>query len=296
MGLSASNIAVRNNYLYRHSLTPLANQDAISRGAYSIPSPDPLAPSTTAYGTNANPLDGGPVYVNSAQVLAQNAVTSSNISVTQSSIETGSNLQKAISTIAEQSTASRFNTNNNVFTTNKTANVQTANNTKTFSPISTSSNVRTQSPVFQSQMVVTGRNANINSQQAANIATVNANYNVNLSQQGTQAIKALQSAAANAASQNASMFAKVDGTIPLAAASISDFSVTTPSTSNVNSQDNLINTFNKLMNGDGHGGGGATLAQSQEKEHSQQGQQQQQHPFASKPKEDKRKKGLDFMA
>lgn len=296
MGISASSISGRNNYLYKHSLPPLANQDAISRGAYSSPSASALSPSTTAYGTNANPLNGGPVYVTSAEILAKNAITNSNISVSKSSIETGANLQQALTSISEQTPAPRFNSNNNVFTTNRTANVQPGNNANIFSPGSTTNNIQTQSAVFESQMIVTGRNANINGQTAADIAAVNANYNVNISQQGTQALLALQSAAANAAAQGASMFARVDGTIPLAAASFSDFSSTTPSTAGTNSPDNLVKTFNKMMNGDGHGGGGATLAQPQKEEQSQQGQQQPKHPFATTKNEEIKKKGLDFMA
>ena len=144
-------------------------------------------------------------------------------------------------------------------------------------------------------MIVTGRNADINAQTASNIASVNANYNVNISSQGAQALQSLQNSAALAA-QGKSMFSRVDGTIPLAAATISDFSATTSSASGVNSQDNLIKTFNKMMNGDGHGGGGATLAQPKKEEQSQQGHQQASNPFASKKNEELKKKGLDFMA
>lgn len=291
MGISASSISGRNNYLYKHSLPPLANQTAISQGAYSLPSASALSPSTTAYGTNANPLNGGPVYITSAQVLAQNAITSSNVSVSQNAIETGSNLQQALATISEQTPAPRFNSNNNVFTTNKTANIQPGSNTNAFS----TNNIQTQSAVFESQMIVTGRNASINAETASNMASVNANFNVNISQQGAQALQALQNSAALAA-QGKSMFSKVDGTIPLAAASFSDFSSTTPSTSSVNSPDNLIKTFNKMMNGDGHGGGGATLAQPKKEEQSQQGHQQPPNPFASNKNEELKKKGLDFMA
>ena len=291
MAISASSISGRDNFYYKHSLPPLANQTAISQGAYSLPSASALSPSTTAYGTNANPLNGGPVYITSAQVLAQNAITNSNVSVSQNAIETGTNLQQALATISEQTPAPRFNSNNNVFTTNKTANIQPGSNTNSFS----TNNIQTQSAVFESKMIVTGRNANINAQTASNIASVNANYNVSLSEQGAQALQALQNSAAMAA-QGKSMFSRVDGTIPLAAATISDFSATTSSASGVNSQDSLTKTFNKMMNGDGHGGGGATLAQPKKEGQSKQGQQQSSNPFASNKNEELKKKGLDFLA
>lgn len=272
MGISASNLNISNNSIFRSIATPGVNTAAISRGAYMVPSATVLSPSTTAYGTNANPITGGPAYVDSAQVLAQNmaanasaaatktnVTTTSNAATTQNAIESSSVIQQTIQQIATQTPGSRFNSNNNIFTTS-------AQPTNTFSNTSTTSNIRTQSPVFENALAITGRNATVNAETAANFAAVNANFNIKMSQQGAQALQALQNSATIAAMQGSFITARMDGMIPVSAATLSDFSSTTSSTSS-NSKifDNITETFNHIMGGGGHGGGGS-LAQPQKEE------------------------------
>lgn len=280
MGISASNLSGSN--IFRNIQTPFANRAEITRGMFRTSSSSALAPSNTAYGTNANAALGGPTYISSAAVLAQNAITSSNIVTTQSSIEQGSSLQQALSTIAAQTPGANAS---NIFTTSKTQNIQpqqTGVNTKEFSPVNVFSNIRTSSPVIDNGLSLTGRNANIDNQQAANIAAVQAGLNLKFSAQGTQALQALQNNAALAAMQAANITGRMDGMIPIAAATLSDFSsTTTSSTSNNRVFDNVTSTFNQILGEGGQGGGGGLF------------QPQRDEEASSNPQE--KKKGLNLL-
>ena len=284
MGISASSFSNNQNYVYRYIPNAFPNTAEISRGAYGkSPSASALSPSSTAYGTNANPSVGGPAYTSSAAVLAQNAVTTSNVVTTSNTVASGTELQNAINTIAQQSSSPRFTSNKNVFTTSTTPAQTQQGNANTFSPVKTYTPSTTSSAIFESKVAITGQNANISAQNAANLAGVNASFNVKVSQQAAQAIQALQIAAASAAAQATNITGRMDGMIPVAAATLSDFSATTSSTaSNLKVFDNITETFNHILGGGGHGGGGAMLGQSQSEEEGSQ------NP--------KKKKGMDFMA
>ncbi|MEW5820803.1 MAG: hypothetical protein AB1782_11480, partial [Cyanobacteriota bacterium] len=66
MALSPVNFNLSNSEIFRNIATPLTDRSAISRGAFRIPSPDPLAITNTAYGTNANPALAGNTFISSA--------------------------------------------------------------------------------------------------------------------------------------------------------------------------------------------------------------------------------------
>lgn len=283
MGLSASSLSSNSNYTYRSIQQPFANRAEISRGLFRVPSADAVSPSNTAYGTNANAslAASSPAYVSSAQVLAQNAVVKSNVITTQPAIETGTELEQALNQIASQTPGSRFNTKTSVFQTQQTQ--QPQSNANIFSNTQTSSNITTQRPVFESTATLTGRNASVNAETAANLATVNANYNLKVSQEGTQALQALQRAAMVSAMHGTNVTSRMDGMIPVAAATLSDFSSTTSSsTRGPKVFDNITETFNHIMGGGGQGGGGSALAQP--------GSDQEN------PSEKEKKKGINFMA
>lgn len=289
MGISASNInpyGFNSNYAYSHYQAPFVNRSEITMGAFKVASADPLAPSSTSYGVNANPSTGGPAYTPSSAYLSQNAAVSSNVITTQNAIETGNQLQSATNQIAQQTPGSRFNTTQGVFTTNQA--VQPAT---TVTPnINTFSNIQTQSPVME----LTGRNAQISGQTAADFASVNANLNIQYSQQTNQALIALQNAATAAAmNRSANVTGRMDGMIPVSAATISDFSSTTPSAaSHIKVFDNITETFNRLMDGGGHGGGGF-MAQTEQEANDERKRQKTPYEFNKKlPRPD----GLNFMA
>jgi hypothetical protein len=267
MGLSPSNLSGSN--IFRSISTPIADTAAISRGAFRTPSATALAPSNTAAATNANPATGGPTFISSAQVLAQNAITTSNVVTSQNAIETGQNLKQALSAISEQTPAPRFQTKTGVFQTPQTQQTTTA---KEFNPINVFSNVRTSSPAVESGMAMTGRNAAITAQSASDFAAVNANLGVKFTQQGSQALLALQNAATLAAMQGAAqnITGKMDGMIPVTAALTNDFSLInhagTRGSRDLKIFDNVTETFNKLLDGGGHGGGTGGLLGRPEKE------------------------------
>lgn len=280
MGISASNLNISTSHLFRNIATPAPNTAEISRGAFRTPSASALAPSNTAYGTNANAALGGPAFISSAAVLEQNAITNSNVVTTQNAIENGSELEQALNIIAQETPGSRFNTGNGIFTTNKVQE-QTNVNAKEFSPIKTFSNTRTESSIFENTVSLTGRTATVTSENATKFAAVNANFNVNFSQQGAQALQALQASAALATIQNTNITARMDGMIPMAPTNLTDFSTTTPSNaSNLKIFDNITETFNHIMSGGGQGGSSGGLAHPQKEE---------------PPPEQQKKKGINFL-
>ena len=179
MSISPTNIYyIGTSYANRAVATPLVNTAEITRGMYIVPSADPLYPSSTAYGTNANAAVGD-YYVTSADVLAQRSVTNANTVTTQNSIESGTNLQEAMSIIDQQTP--RFNSETSVFatTTTKTGNVQTQSATASpiieSQPSNTFSNFTTTTPIVEDRLLVTGKNANLSPENAKNLAAVNAN-------------------------------------------------------------------------------------------------------------------------
>lgn len=299
MGLSASSASLNINQYnnqYRYIAPPLPNRADITRGMMTTGSSNPLSPSTTAYATNANPALGGPVFISSADVLAHNAIIARNSITTQNSIEQGSKLSEALQTIAEQTptVSSRFSAQNNLFTTSRaqsSQNIQQTTNTRELPQTATFSNIRTEN----TPVSITGRNAEMNAESATKFAAVNAGVNVAMSEQGLSALQTLQSNAAIAAMRaNANPTARMDGMIPMAAASFSDFSDSTPSTaSGLKLYDEKTETFNHILGGGGHGGGGS-LAQPQERKKEEETfsfEQPQQQPFKTKPQ-----KGLNYFA
>jgi hypothetical protein len=290
MGISASNLNLSNSNIFRNIPTPTANTAAISRGTVRNISPSPLAPSNTSYGTNANPALGGPTYISSAQVLAQqNAISTSNVVTTKNSVESGTQLQQALSTIAEQTPAPRFKSQTGIFSTEQTSNVQTqqtGRQSKEFSPVNIFSNVRTTSPIVEGGLALTGRNAGINAEGATNMAAVNARFNVQYSDAGSKALQGLHALAAQAAMGN--VVATMDGKIPVTSALVNDFSLIehtgTRGNRDVKIFDNITETFNRMLDGGGHGGGGGSLGRSDREAEPQ-----------PTPEEQDPKKGLNLM-
>jgi len=232
---------------------------------FRVPSASALGPSNTAAATNANPSLTGPTFISSAAVLQQNSIISSNAISSQNIIESGSGFNDALSAIAEQTPGSRFSTEGGIFNTSKLpTQEQTGLNAQKTSPISTFSNSKTESPIFQSALAITGRNATVDSQGAANFAAVNAGYNVNLSQEGSQAIKSLQNSAALFALQNTP---RMDGMIPIAPSTPTDTN-NSPAARGLQSNvfDNITESFNNIMKGGGHGGGGGSGLSNPRKE------------------------------
>lgn len=284
MGISASSLNISNSNLFRSIPTPGVNTAEISMGAVRTPYSTALAPSNTAYGTNANPILSTTPYTSSAAVLQANTVVNNNAITTQNSIETGSDLQNALSLIAQQTPGSKFSNSSGVFTTNKTVETQPQtqvfSNSREFSASSTFSPTQTSSNIFESRISLTGRNATIGAETAANFASVNANLNVKYSQQGNQALQALQSLATISALQGTNVQARMDGMIPLAPSTLTDFSGnTSTATSNSRVIDTLTETFNNIMKGGGQGGGGLSYSKKDE----------------SEPEKQEQKKRINFM-
>lgn len=268
MGISVNSLSSNSNYVYRSILDPMPNRAEITMGMFRVPSANPLTPSSTASGTNANPALDGP-YVSSAQILeARAAINSSNVVNTSNAIESGKGLQQALNVIAEQTPAPRFSTTDGIFTTKIGPATQESNsvNVQPFSPISTTSNIRTSSPIIDDRLSLTGRNAGISGENAANFASVNANFNVQYSPTGAQAIQSLNNAAAQALLYNASAH-KMDGMIPMPPSLPNDFnSNSVTNASRLNVFNNVTEAFNNIMSGGGHAGTGGRLPNPQEKE------------------------------
>lgn len=278
--LQPTNMYHSSNYDYRAILPPLPNATAISYGAFRTPAATALYPSNTAYGTNANPALNGPPYISSAAVLEAKAALASNVVSNSNVLESGNNLQQALESIAANVPGSRFNTNTQgIFNTKGNAPVQGKQTAavQQFSPVTTSSNINTSSPIINNNLSLTGRNAGIASDNASNIAAVNANFNIQYTDSGANAIKILQNTAAQ------SMFQKMDGFIPLAPSLPASY--TTESTANSPSRlfDQITDTFNNIMSGGGHGGGGGGGGGRLDRRHHEE------------PTETQKKKGLNLL-
>lgn len=284
MAISASNIMnLSTSNIYRAFATPFANTSDISRGAFRTPYNTALAPSNTAYGTNANPAVGGPTFLSSSNVLEAATLSSTNgINSTQSTqniLEEGQALQDALSLISEQAQGSNtpqaFEGLNAAPPTVNSSQIQNARlNNPTQSanvdnPIKTGINPAISEP----NISLTGTSAKVNTENAINFAAVNANYNVKLSDQGSQSIQSLQSfALAN------NIHTRMDGKIFIPATMNSEQAMSKAmSVGNPVRFDKIPADFRELLFSGG-GGGGAVFQQQPQKQN--QGQQEaKKHPL-----------------
>lgn len=281
MGISVSSINNRYNInpdpTYRSVATTPPNTAEITSGLYTIPSASPLYPSSTAFGTTANDAVPGNYIPSSVEAseLYSNYMNSS-VVTTKNVVDEGNQLKQALNKIAENTP--RFAPEKNVFSVNTQPTV-----VQSPGPIQTSSNITTSSNVLDIKLALTGSNAMVTHNAATNMAAVNANYNVNLSDQASQAIKSLQNTATLGMMQNANMSAKMDGMIPIAPSTLASFVPTAASHANANPFNYLTEAFNNILEGGGHGGGGGNMSSNT-------------HTGKEENPQQRHKKGIHFMA
>lgn len=277
MGLSISSLNINPDPTYRSVATTPPNRAEISSGLYTMPSASPLYPSSTAFGTTANDAVPG-TYIPSSVETSQlyNASLNSNVVTTKNLVEDGNQLKQALNKIAENTP--RFSPEKNVFSVNTQPTV-----TQSPSPIHTSSNITTTSNVLDIKLSLTGSNAMISHNAATNMAAVNANYNVNLSDQASQAIKSLQNTATLGMMQNNNITAKMDGMMPIAPSTLTSFVPTSSGNANMNPFNYLTEAFNNILEGGGHGGGGGNMSSNT-------------HTGKEENPQQRHKKGIHFMA
>ena len=254
MGISASSLNIIGGQISRGIQYPLTNTAEVSRGA--VLSSSLSAQSTTSFGLTANALAGAnyslgikPATDNSTATAAASTSTSATTTAqTQTSdIETGDQLQQVLNTISAQAATTGVEGMGQ-----NTQNVGISQNVTAVNPVNTTlSNI---------SMPVSGQYSILNGETSPQYAAVNANFNVQLSSQATDALKALQSQASInmiIASAN-NLTSRMDGQIPLTAATtINEFSNETREVSkntNGNLFDLVTEGFKTIAQGGGQGG------------------------------------------
>lgn len=246
------------SYSYQNILPPFVDRAEITMGLFSVPSADPLYTSSTSYGTNANPLVGGPYYHSSAEELQKIQYNNKMAELQQSQaldeldngdsvdeyedldlidLESIDELYQAYENEAVSETVITENTD--LFTEVDIISPKTSTENIVFSgsPFRETDQVRFEAnqpdifnqqnyfsnPVNNALVQLSGANTSVSYENAINFASVNANYQVQFSEEGQKAIKDLQNIAAKNEWLKRDLSEIVDGMIPLSAATLFDF-------------------------------------------------------------------------
>ena len=274
MGISPTNLFT-NQPVNTNFLRPFANTAEISRGAVQSPSPDPLTPSTTAFGTNANPAVGGPFFTSSAAVLNNNVAGSTNNVVNSTnSLANSLELQQAINTVTAQAQANDVRNaqlQNEAISRERsrieTQPLQTGQNaingvnTTEFTPAITTTNLATTAPGLPNPDVsLFGRNAAPVNQQ---FAATNNGLGVSLSEEARKAIAAYNAAVAADMYRTPDMSRIIDGRMPFTPILFTEFRYGESLTIGNVFKNKVVETFNDIMKGGGNGSQGSLLARTQ---------------------------------
>jgi hypothetical protein len=207
--------------LYRNQLPPFTNRAEISQGSVYVASLNPLAPSITSFGTNASNIIRGPEYLSSADLLElysrEGVSTLSFLSDDDISITDDINLIETIEEPVDQPVQA----SDIVDLTEIPGEIQTVTPgvevaETTFQPVIITDTEESQEATITGPMAQTT--------EAQEYAAVTSGYGVNLSDDALKALQEIQNMQANAYLNQLNPFKTMDGMIPIAAATLSDFS------------------------------------------------------------------------